>query len=221
MDTAMKATAPTVRSAISAGQAAADSEVAAMLEGQAASVAATAAPEQGDPGQVGGHRDQDHADSVYTMSAIIGGQQPSADRPGSRYRRVPDPASPAMELPATPATATGRKMGSTIASDVPQLEDALIDVHLQPRKSGSLQVEVRDEEGHPLSAFTLWCASFGGARSVPGGLAVPWGEWIQLDADHPRSSSRTSTRPEPEPVTESTTSSRDRRSAAISVTRTP
>src|SRR5215472_6653720 len=64
---------------------------------------------------------------VYTMTEMSLATS-SRVRPtgrASRYRSMPEPASPAMVSPATTATATGRKIGSTMASAAAGYSDPL------------------------------------------------------------------------------------------------
>src|SRR5215472_2637945 len=64
---------------------------------------------------------------VYTMTEMSLATS-SRVRPtgrASRYRSIPEPASPAMASPATTATATGRKIGSTMASAAAGYSDPL------------------------------------------------------------------------------------------------
>ena len=70
--------------------------------------------------------------------------------------------------------------GKELKLDLPQSVDGPVDLPLvaDAPESGSIEATVVDEQGRPLEAFTLWCASFWVAKSVPGGLSIPWSEWV-------------------------------------------
>src|SRR5450755_16533 len=130
IDTEMKATAPSIRSSSSPGVSPEpDSDVAARLDAVTPpGVAATGCePNSRVPATYAVSATSTTAVSTYTTTATSLAVSSRARPTGlaSRYRSMPDPASPAMESPPMTATAIGRKTGSTIASAAAGYSDPL------------------------------------------------------------------------------------------------